>query len=144
MVFVENTSPKERSTHKVKSTTKITNLKTEFSMKNATNFAGGKVILVFLETIGLSQSLQTLGLAKAVNAIFPTQRILLYLIIGWMMGCERLFHSRNASTPSSVLTQVDHFSSRRPFPRKYAHIRMPLKNRFVNPSPDRQSKHVHT
>lgn len=76
----------------MKSNTKITNLKTEFSMRNATNFAGAKVILAFLETIRLNQALQTLGLAKAANAIFPTQHIIQYLIIGWLLGCERLFH----------------------------------------------------
>jgi hypothetical protein len=92
MVFTKTTSPKERSTHKVKFTTKITLLKTEFSMRNATNFAGGKVMLAFLETIRLNQALQTLGLAKAANAIFPTAHILQYLIIGWLLGCERLFH----------------------------------------------------
>ncbi len=31
---------------------------------------------------------------KAHNAIFPLHRILLYLIIGWMLGCERIFHFR--------------------------------------------------
>ena len=76
----------------MKSTTKITSLKTEFSMRNATNFAGSKVVLAFLETIGLGQAFQTLGLSKAANALFPTHRILQYLIIGWMLGCERLFH----------------------------------------------------
>lgn len=77
------------------STTKITSLKTEFSMRNATNFAGSKVILTFLETIRFKQALRTLGLSKATNAIFPTHRILQYLIIGWLLGCERLFHFRS-------------------------------------------------
>lgn len=72
-----------------------TNLKTEFSMRNATNFAGSKVILAFLETIGLIQGLQTLGLPKAANALFPPHRILQYLIIGWLLGCERLFHFKS-------------------------------------------------
>ncbi|WP_138751404.1 IS1380 family transposase [Paenibacillus sinopodophylli] len=74
------------------STTKIKSLKTEFSVRNATNFAGSKVILGFLEAIHLNQALQTLGLAKAANAIYPTHRIFQYLIIGWLLGCERLFH----------------------------------------------------
>lgn len=76
----------------MKFTTPITSLKTEFSMENATNVAGSKVILAFLETIGLYPSLQKLGLAKAANALFPTSRIFQYLIIGWLLGCERLFH----------------------------------------------------
>ena len=79
----------------MKSTTKIASLKTEFSMRNATNFAGSKVILGFLENIGLNQALQSLGLAKAANAIFPTHRILQMLIIGWILGCERLFHFKS-------------------------------------------------
>lgn len=79
----------------MKSTTKITRLKTEFSMKNATNFAGSKVILAFLETIGLDQAFESLGLAKAANAIFPTHRILQFLVIGWLIGCERLFHFKS-------------------------------------------------
>jgi hypothetical protein len=74
---------------------KITNLKTEFSMRNATNFAGSKVVLAFLETIGLSQAFQTLGLSKAANALFPTHLILQYLVIGWLLGCERLFHFKS-------------------------------------------------
>jgi len=31
-------------------------------------------------------------MSNATNAIFPTHRILQYLIIGWILGCERLFH----------------------------------------------------
>jgi hypothetical protein len=64
-------------------------------MRNTTNFAGSKVILGFLETMRFNQALRTLGLAKAENAIFPTHRILQYLIIGWLLGCERLFHFRS-------------------------------------------------
>lgn len=79
----------------MKFTTKITSLKTEFSMRNATNFAGGKALLAFLETIRFNQALRTLGLAKSANAIFPTHRILQYLIIGWLFGCERLFHFKS-------------------------------------------------
>jgi hypothetical protein len=71
MVFVENITNQERSTHKVKFTTKIANLITEFSMRNATKFAGSKVILAFLESIGLIQGLQTLGLPKAASLYSP-------------------------------------------------------------------------
>jgi len=31
---------------------------------------------------------------KARNSLFPVYRILLYLIVGWMLGCERIFHFR--------------------------------------------------
>ncbi|TXK84021.1 hypothetical protein [Paenibacillus sp. N3.4] len=60
-----------------------------------TNFAGSKVILGLIETIRFNQALRTLGLAKAANAISPTHCILQYLIIGWLLGCERLFHYRS-------------------------------------------------
>jgi len=64
-------------------------------MRNATNFAGSKVMLAFLETIRLNHALKNLGFAKAANAIFPTHTILHYLIIGWLLGCERLFHFKS-------------------------------------------------
>ncbi|WP_182914242.1 IS1380 family transposase [Paenibacillus sp. 1011MAR3C5] len=86
----------------MKSITKISNLKTEFSMRNATNFAGSKVVLAFLETIGLSQAFQTLGLSKAANALFPTHRILQYLVIGWLLGCERLYHFKSLRQDSLI------------------------------------------
>ncbi len=38
--------------------------------------------------------LQTLTGGKAHNALFPVHRILLYLIVGWILGCECLFHFR--------------------------------------------------
>lgn len=103
---MRTTSPKKRSTLKVKSTTKIIALKTEFSMRNATNFAGSKVILGFLETIGLNQALQRLGLAKAANAIFPTHRILQMLMIGWILGCERLFHFKSLQGDALIAQAV--------------------------------------
>ncbi|WP_185602159.1 IS1380 family transposase, partial [Paenibacillus sp. 598K] len=84
------------------STTKIMSLKTEFSMRNATNFAGSKTILSFLESIRFQQALRTLGQAKAMNAIFPTHRILQYLIIGWLLGCERLFHFKSLASDALV------------------------------------------
>ena len=37
---------------------------------------------------------QGLSCVKANNSLFPVYRILLYLIVGWMLGCERLFHFR--------------------------------------------------
>jgi hypothetical protein len=71
-------------------------------MRNATNFAGSKVLLAFLEKIRLSQSLKTLGFAKATNAVFPTHRILQYLIIGWLLGCERVFHFKSLQADALV------------------------------------------
>ena len=102
MVFVENITNQERGTLKVKSTTKIMSLKTGFSMRKATNFAGSKVILAFLESIRFNQALRCLGQAKAMNAIFPTHRILQYLIIRWLLGCERLFHFKSLESDALV------------------------------------------
>src|SRR5690606_5868808 len=44
--------------------------------------------------IKLAEAMSSLSGGKANNAIFPVHRILLYLIIGWMFGCERIFHFR--------------------------------------------------
>jgi len=94
MVFAKTTSPKERSTHKVKSTTPISKIKTEFSLQNATNVGGVKIFLDYLEKIKFAEALQRLPSVKAGNSIFPLYRVLLYLVIGWILGCERLFHFR--------------------------------------------------
>ncbi|RCW50857.1 DDE family transposase [Paenibacillus prosopidis] len=72
--------------------TKIANIKTEFSMRNATNIAGSKIMLAYLEKIKLAKAFHALGYAKSPNSVFPTYRILLYFIVGWMLGCERVFH----------------------------------------------------
>lgn len=90
----------------MKSISKIKNLKTEFSTRNATNFAESKVILGYLEAIGLNQALQRLGLAKAVNAIFPTHRMLQMLIIGWILGYERLFQFKSLQGDALIAQAV--------------------------------------
>lgn len=71
-------------------------------MRNATNFAGSKVVLAFLETIGLDRALHSLGFSKAANALFPTHCILQYLIIGWILGCERLFHFKSLQNDALI------------------------------------------
>ncbi|SMF64274.1 hypothetical protein SAMN02744102_04330, partial [Paenibacillus barengoltzii] len=78
----------------MKSTTSVGKIKTEFSLENATSFGGVKIFLEYLEKIKLSQALRGLSCVKARNSLFPVYRILLYLIVGWMLGCERLFHFR--------------------------------------------------
>jgi len=78
----------------VKSTTPISKIKSEFSLRNATSFGGIKIFLAYLEKIKLSGAMRNLSGGKARNAIFPLHRILLYLIVGWMLGCERIFHFR--------------------------------------------------
>jgi hypothetical protein len=78
----------------VKSTTPISKIKTEFSLQNATSFGGVKIFLAFLEKIKLADAMRHLSGGKARNSLFPVHHILLYLIVGWMLGCERIFHFR--------------------------------------------------
>jgi hypothetical protein len=78
----------------VKSTTPISKIKSEFSLQNATSFGGIKIFLAYLEKIKLAEAMRSLSGGKAHNSIFPIHLILLYLIVGWMLGCERIFHFR--------------------------------------------------
>ncbi|WP_332306823.1 transposase [Thermobacillus composti] len=84
----------------MKSTTPISKIKTEFSLQNATNFGGIKIFLEYLEKIKFAAALQRLSCMKANNSLFPVYRILLYLVVGWMLGCERLFHFRKLQQDS--------------------------------------------
>jgi hypothetical protein len=78
----------------VKSTIPISKIKTEFTLQHSTNVGGIKIFLEYLEKIKLSKALQRMSYVKAGNSLFPVYRILLYLIVGWILGCERLFHFR--------------------------------------------------
>ena len=78
----------------MKSITPVSKIKTEFSLHNATNIGGSKMFLEYLEKIKLDKALQNLSSTKHSNSLFPVFRILLYFIIGWTLGCERLFHFR--------------------------------------------------
>ncbi|MCP3776116.1 IS1380 family transposase [Paenibacillus sp. MZ04-78.2] len=78
----------------MKSNTSISKIKSEFSLQNATSFGGVKIFLAYLEKIKLAQAMSSLSGGKAHNSIFPIHRILLYLVVGWMLGCERIFHFR--------------------------------------------------
>jgi hypothetical protein len=78
----------------VKSITAISKIKTEFSLQNATSFGGVKIFLAFLEKIKLADAMGSLSGGKARNSLFPVHRILLYLIVGWTLGYERIFHFR--------------------------------------------------
>ncbi|MBG9791102.1 transposase [Paenibacillus dendritiformis] len=78
----------------MKSTTPVSKIKTEFSLRHASSVGGSKVFLEYLEKIELDKALQNLSNIKHRHSLFPVFRILLYLIIGWTLGCERLFHFR--------------------------------------------------
>lgn len=79
----------------MKSTTPVSKIKTEFSLQNATRFGGIQIFLAFLEKIKLAGAMRSLSCGKARNSLFPVHRILLYFIVGWMLGCERIFHFRH-------------------------------------------------
>lgn len=87
----------------MKSTTPASKIKSEFSLQNATNFGGVKIFLVYLEKIKLAQSMCSFSGSKALNSIFPIHLILLYLIVGWMLGCERIFHFRKLQHDALVI-----------------------------------------
>ena len=78
----------------MKSTTPVSKIKSKFSLENATNFGGVKIFLAYLEKIKLAQALHSFSGSKALTSIFPTHLILLYLLVGWVLGCERIFHFR--------------------------------------------------
>ncbi|WP_342477619.1 IS1380 family transposase [Paenibacillus sp. FSL H7-0350] len=78
----------------MKSTTSISKIKTEFSLTQSTSIGGSKIFLNYLEKIKLRQVLHTVSGDKARNARFSMHHILLYLIVGWVLGYERLFHFR--------------------------------------------------
>ncbi len=86
----------------MKSTREISKIKCEFSLQNATNVAGSKIFLEYLERIQLSQALTQLSALEQSNSLFPIHRILLYLIIGWMLGCQRIFHFRTLQKYSLI------------------------------------------
>lgn len=87
----------------MKSTTSVNKIKSEFSLQNATHFGGVKIFLAYLEKIKLTQAMSSLSGGKAHNAIFPVQRILIYLLIGWMLGCQRIFHFRTLQHDALLL-----------------------------------------
>lgn len=86
----------------MKSTTNTSQIKTEFTLKNATSYAGGKVVLDFLEKIKLEAAFRQLDCTKGGNSIFPFWKILLYLVVGWLFGCQRLFHFRTLQNDSLI------------------------------------------
>ena len=78
----------------MKSTTPISKIKSEFSLQNASSFGDIKIFLSYLEKIKISDAMRNLFGGKAHNCVFPVYRTILYFIIGWMLGCERIFHFR--------------------------------------------------
>lgn len=86
----------------MKSTTTISKMKTEFSLENATSVGGSKIFLEYLEKIKFLDALRALNCMKQSNSMFPLFRIMIYLIIGWTLGCERIFHFRKLQHDSLI------------------------------------------
>ena len=84
----------------MKSTTPVSKIKTEFSLNESTSYGGSKVYLEYVEKIKLADALKTIFCSKARNRLFPLHRIFLYLLIGWTLGCERLFQFRRLQNDS--------------------------------------------
>jgi hypothetical protein len=93
MVFIQNNIT-QREEHLLGEVYHSYRQKTEFLLQNATSFGGVKIFLAFLEKIKLADAIRSLSGGKARNSLFPVHRILFYLVVGWMLGCERIFHFR--------------------------------------------------
>lgn len=76
----------------MKSTTNTSQIKTEFTLKNATSYAGGKVVFDFLEKIKLEAAFRQLDCAKG-DALF-------YRIVGLQgnMGWQYKQHISHISS----------------------------------------------
>lgn len=79
----------------MKFTTNLSNIKANFHLKNATNIAGLLPFLQFLKQMDIENSFRCFDIIKKSNAKFPFRKIIVYLIIGWVASCTRLFHFRS-------------------------------------------------
>ncbi|MFY0546439.1 IS1380 family transposase [Brevibacillus sp. H7] len=86
----------------MKCTINISPIQTEFTLKNSTSYAGSKPFLVFLEKIKLFYVFEQVGCAKKPNSLFSMSRILMYLIVGWLLGYERLFYFRSLQNDTLI------------------------------------------
>jgi hypothetical protein len=73
-------------------------------MRNTTNFAGSKVILAFLETIGLSQAFQTLG--QRMLYFLPTAFFTISSSVGCSDANDSIILNRRGKMHSSVMRLV--------------------------------------
>ena len=86
----------------MKSTTPISKIKNEFSLKMQPASADSKSSWHTLKKSSLPMLYRCLPGGKPATPLFPVYRILLYLIVGWMLGCERLFHFRKLQHDSLI------------------------------------------
>lgn len=83
----------------------ITNLSiinVNFNLKNATNIAGLLPFLQFLKQMEIENTFRCFDPIKKSNSQFPFRKIIIYLIIGWVASCTRLFHFRSMQKDAMI------------------------------------------
>ncbi|WHY80343.1 IS1380 family transposase [Siminovitchia fortis] len=86
----------------MKFTTNLSNIKVSFNLKNSTNIAGLLPFLQFLKQMEIEGTFRCFDSIKKGNSKFPFRKIIVYLIIGWMASCSRLFHFRSLQKDALV------------------------------------------
>lgn len=86
----------------MKFTTNLSNIKVNFQLKNATNIAGLLPFLQFLKEMEIENTFRCFDPIKKSNSLFPFRKIIMYLIIGWIASCMRLYHFRSIQKDSLV------------------------------------------
>jgi len=65
----------------------------EFSLPRATMFGGANLLLDYLEAVGLRRILdECVSVHKRPDSAYSMADVLTVLVVGWMLGLERIFH----------------------------------------------------
>jgi len=86
----------------VKFITNLLNIKANFNLENATNIAGLLPFLQWLKQMEIEDTFRCFDSIKKSNAKFPFRKIIIYLVIGWIASCTRLFHFRSLQKDALV------------------------------------------
>jgi hypothetical protein len=86
----------------VKFITNLLNIKANFNLENSTNSAGLLPFLQWLKQMEIEETFRCFDSIKKSNAKFPFRKIIIYLIIGWIASCTRLFHFRSLQKDALV------------------------------------------
>nr|WP_302473109.1 IS1380 family transposase [Heyndrickxia coagulans] len=92
--FEENYQTRKEGTFKVNYTISVSKINYAFHLKKSTHFSGLLPILQFLERMKIEQTFRDFDCLKNYNAQYPLSKIFVYLMIGWLANCSRLFHFR--------------------------------------------------
>ena len=82
--------------------TNLLNIKANFNLENSTNSAGLLPFLQWLKQMEIEETFRCFDSIKKSNAKFPFRKIIIYLIIGWIASCTRLFHFRSLQKDALV------------------------------------------